>query len=151
MDNAIQMETEKPENESSLRKARLLGIVFLAYSIVLPFVILLIPDTELPASTGPIEVLSWLLILLMPVELLLLYVFYRHFGKNPELDNIMAPAILLYVFATAPSIYGFVIGFIGSSLRLIAIPLGLSFSLVGFGLAWMFISNLWETITSSNQ
>jgi len=151
MDYAIQMETEKPENESSLRKAKLLGIVYLAFSIVLPFVILLIPESELPVSTGPIEVFSWLMILLMPIEILLIYVSYRFFRKRSELGNIVGPAALMYVLAIAPSIYAFIIGFIGSALRLIAIPLGLTFSLVGFWLAWMFLLNLWETITSSNQ
>ena len=141
----------EPESESPLRKAKLIGIAYLVFAIVLPFVVLLIPESELPVSTGPIEVISWLLILLMPLELLLLYAFYRYFGKKSESRNIMGPAILMYVFAIIPSIYGFIIGFIGSSLRIIAIPMGLSFSLVGFWLAWMFISNLWETITSSNQ
>jgi hypothetical protein len=145
------MESVEPSGKLSIRNARLLGIVFLAYSIVVPFISFLIPESELPVSTGPIESFSWLMILLMPVEILLLYVSYRNFGKNPELDNIMAPAILMYIFATAPAIFGFVIGFIGSTLRLIAIPLGMAFSLVGFWLAWMFISTLWETITSSNQ
>ena len=145
------MDSVEPDSKSSLRKARLLGIVFLAYSILLPLIILLIPESELPVSTGPSGVFSWLLILLMPIEILLIYVFYRFFRKRSELGSIMGPAILMYTFAFAPSLYGFIIGFIGSALRLIVIPLGLTFSLVGFLLAWMFLSNLWETITSSNQ
>ncbi|MHA2150337.1 MAG: hypothetical protein ACXAAN_16995 [Candidatus Thorarchaeota archaeon] len=138
------MESVKPSGESIIRKARLLGIVYLVCAIVIPFVILLIPESELPVSTGPSEVFSWLLILLMPIEILLIFVFYRHFRKKPELDSIMGPAALMYVLAVAPSVYAFIIGFIGSVLRLIAIPLGLMFSLVGFWLSWMFLSNLWE-------
>ncbi|MBY8998699.1 MAG: hypothetical protein KGD60_13295 [Candidatus Thorarchaeota archaeon] len=141
----------KPDSESSLRKAKLMGIVYLAFAIVLPFIILLIPESELPVSTGPIEVFSWLMILLMPIEILLIYVSYRFFRKRSELDNIVGPAVLMYVLALAPSVYAFIIGFIGSSLSLIAIPLGLTFSLVGFWLAWMFVSNLWDTTTSSNH
>jgi hypothetical protein len=144
------MEPVKPDNEASLKKARLLGIIFLAYSIVMPFIVLLIPESEIPISTDPIEVFSWLMILLMPIEILLIYVFYRVFRKKSEL-GIMAPAILMYTFAMVPSLYAFIIGFVGSALRLIAIPLGLTCSLVGFWLAWMFLSNLWEIITSSNQ
>ena len=147
----VEMEPVIPDSMSSLRKARLLGIVYLAFTIVLPFIILLIPESELPVSTGPIEVLSWLMMLLMPIVILLIYVFYRFFGKRSELDNIMGPAALMYVLALVPSIYAFIIGFIGSDLRFIAIPLGLTFSLVGFWLAWMFLSNLWDAITSSNQ
>ena len=145
------MDSAKPDSEASLRKARLLGIVYLAFAILLPFVILMIPEAELPVSTGPIEVFSWLMILLMPIEILLIYVSYRFFGKRSELDNIVGPAALMYVLALAPSIYAFIIGFIGSALRFIAMPLGLTFSLVGFLLASMFVSNLWDTITSSNQ
>ena len=141
----------KPDSTSSLRKARLLGIIFLIYTVVLPFIVLLIPEDEFPASTGPIEAFSWLMILLMPVELLLLYIFYRHFVRKPDLDNIMAPAILMYMFAVIPSIYAFIIGFIGSTLRSFAIPLGFTVSLVGFGLAWMFVSKLWEKSHSSDD
>ena len=144
------MDSVKPDSKSSLRKARLLGIVFLAYSIVLPFIVLLIPESELPVSTGPIEVFSWLMIFLMPLEILLIYVFYRFFRKRSELGNIMGPAVLMYMFATIPSIYAFVIGFIGSTLRLIAIPMGLTFSLVGFWFTWMLLPNLWENIHVSD-
>ena len=139
----------KSENKPSLRTARLFGIMFLAYSIVMPFIILLIPESDLPVGSGFSDVISWLMVFLMPVELLLLYVSYRHFSKKSELDNIVGPAILMYMFAVIPSVYAFIIGFIGSSLRSFAIPLGLAISLIGFGLAWMFISNLWENFTAS--
>jgi hypothetical protein len=145
------MEPVKPDNEAPLRKARLLGIVYLASAIVLPFIILLIPESELPVSTGPIEVFSWLMILLMPIEILFIYVSYRFFRKRSELGNIVGPAALMYVLAIAPSIYAFIIGFIGSVLRLVAIPLGLTFSLVGFLLSSMFVSNLWENIQVSEN
>ena len=145
------MESVRPSGEALIRKARLLGIVYIAFAIVLPFIILLIPESELPVSTGPIEVFSWLMILLMPIELLLIYVSYRFFRKRSELGSIMGPAALMYVFALAPSIYAFIIGFIGSALRLIAIPMGLTVSLVGFWLAWMFLSNLWENIQVSEN
>jgi hypothetical protein len=140
------MESVKPDNEAPLRKARLLGIVYLVSAIVLPLIILLIPESELPVSTGPIEVFSWLMILLMPIEILLIYASYRYFRKRSELGNIVGPAALMYVLAIAPSIYAFIIGFIGSALRFIAIPLGLTVSLVGFWLTWMFLTNLWENI-----
>lgn len=141
----------KPGSKPTLRTARLFGIIFLAYSTVMPFIILLIPESDLPIGTGSTDVISWLMILLMPIELLLLYATYRHFGRKSELDNIMGPAILIYMFAMIPSIYAFIIGFIGSTLRSFAIPLGLTISLIGFGLAWMFISNLWENITASDD
>ncbi|OLS25759.1 MAG: hypothetical protein ThorAB25_22050 [Candidatus Thorarchaeota archaeon AB_25] len=147
----VEMESVKPVNEAPLRKARLLGIVYLVFAIVLPFIILLIPESELPVSTGPIEVFSWLMILLMPIEILLIYVSYRFFRKRSELGNIMGPAALMYVLSLAPSIYAFIIGFIGSALRLIAIPMGLTVSLVGFWLIWMFLSNLWENIQVSEN
>ncbi|MFW9793706.1 MAG: hypothetical protein ACFFEE_05370 [Candidatus Thorarchaeota archaeon] len=139
------MSSIKSDNDSQLRKARRLGIIFLAYAIVLPFLILLLPESELPASTGPIEVFSWLMILLMPIEILLIHLSYRHFGKRSELVNIMGPSVLMYTFASVPSVYAFVIGFVESDLRLIAIPLGLVFSLIGFWLALRYSSNLWDT------
>jgi hypothetical protein len=148
---AVEVDFMEPGSKPSLRKARLLGIIFLIYAIVLPFVVLLVPESELPASTGPVEAFSWLLIFLMPVDILLIYVTYCHLGKKSESGNIMGPAILMYMFAVAPSIYGFLIGFIGSAVGSIAIPVGLTISLVGFGLAWMLLSKLWENIHTSDD
>ena len=145
------MSSMKSDNDSQLRQARLLGIIFLAYAIVLPFVILLIPESELPASTGPIELLSWLMMLLMPIEIFLIHLSYRHFGKKSEMANIMGPSVLMYTFASVPSVYAFVIGFVGSNLRLIAIPLGLVFSFIGFWLALVYSSRLWEKMKTSDQ
>jgi len=148
---AVEVDFMEPDSKPSLRKARLLGIIFLIYTIVLPFIVLLIPEDELPVSTGPIEAFSWLMLFLMPIELLLLYISYRHFRKKPELPNIMGPAMLMYMFAVIPSIYAFVIGFIGSNLRGIAIPLGLALSLIGFWLIWIFLPNLQENINRSDD
>jgi hypothetical protein len=145
------MSSMKSDNDSQLRQARLLGIIFLAYAIVLPFVILLLPESELPASTGPIELLSWLMMLLMPIEIFLIHLSYRHFGKKSEMANIMGPSVLMYTFASVPSVYAFVIGFVGSNLRLIAIPLGLVFSFIGFWLALVYSSRLWEKMKTSDQ
>ncbi|MCK4278941.1 MAG: hypothetical protein KAW94_00015 [Candidatus Thorarchaeota archaeon] len=132
-----------------LRQVKLLGIVFLAGSIVLPLMALIVPESEIPASTGPW--LSWLLILLMPIEILLIYLVYRFLNKRPRQDNLMGSAFLMYMFGIAPSIYGTIIGFIDSALRYIAIPLGLVFSLVGLGFAFMLLSNLWDNIQAFNQ
>ena len=150
IDNAIQMETEKPENESSLRNARRMGIVFLTYAIVFPFVTLIVPENEHPVGTGS-TILSWLMIFLMPVEILLIYVLYRYSGKRFGLNNFQALAVLMYTFAIAPSIYAFVIGFTDSTLRSVAIPMGLMFSLIGFWLALKLLSNHWDAITTYNQ
>jgi hypothetical protein len=139
------MESVEPDSTQTIRKARLQGIVYLAISLVMPLIIFLIPESELPVSTGPSEVFSWMLMLLMPIVILLIYISYRFFRKRSELDNIFGPASLMYMFAIIPSIYAFVIGFIGSNLRFIAIPFGLGASIVGFWLAWMFVSNLWES------
>jgi len=144
------MESVEPSGKLSIRNARLFGIIFLAYSVVIPFIILLLPKQELPPNAG-ISMLSWLMILLMPIELLLLYAFYRYYRNKPDLDNIMGPAILMYMFATIPSVYAFVIGFTNPDLQSLAIPLGLTFSLLGFLFAFRFVSFLWGKITSSNQ
>jgi hypothetical protein len=143
------MELMYPDDDSSLRSARRIGIVFLAYAIGLPLLIVAL-GPQLPTSTGP-YVLSWVMMALMPIEILLVYVFYRFFSKRGRFQNIMGPSVLMYVVATIPSIYAFIIGFIDSALGLIAIPLGLMFSLIGLWFASMFISRLWSDSLESNQ
>ncbi|UCH03820.1 MAG: hypothetical protein JSW05_09515 [Candidatus Thorarchaeota archaeon] len=123
------------------RNIRILALVFLAYAIVLPLLALMLPESTLPASTGS-SLLSWVMILLMPFEIVLVYVFYRYFARNPRFENLLGPAVLMYVLATTPSIYALTIGMIDSSLRLIAIPLGLMFSIVGLWLALMLLSKI---------
>jgi len=144
------METEKLENESTFRNTRRMGIVFLTYAIVFPFVTLIVPENELPVGIES-TILSWLMIFLMPIEILLIYALYRYSSKRFGLNNFQALAVLMYTFAIAPSIYAFVIGFTDSSLRTVAIPMGLMFSLTGFWLALKLLSNHWDALTAYNQ
>ncbi|MHA1961997.1 MAG: hypothetical protein ACW99U_17460 [Candidatus Thorarchaeota archaeon] len=144
------MKSVPSEIGSSLRKVRLTGIVFFAYVIVLPLITLLIPESEVPVNAGPLW-FPWLLVFLMPLEILLVYLIYRSFSKRIGTYNLMGPAILMYTLAIAPSIYSFLIGFLDSALRHIGILLGLLFSLLGFWLASMLLSRLDETIQMSNH
>ena len=133
-----------------LRSVKLLGIVFLAFSMVLPLIVLLIPESEIPVSTGPL-VLSWLMILLMPIEILLIYVVHHFLSKRPRQGNFKASAYIMYMIGTIPSIYGTIIAFTDSTLRHTAILLGLMFSLVGLGFAFRLSLNLWDNIQAFNQ
>ncbi|UCE10862.1 MAG: hypothetical protein JSW61_02745 [Candidatus Thorarchaeota archaeon] len=140
------------ENDSGppLRKARIIGVGFLGWAIVLPFIIMIIPESEFPEATGPF-LLSWVMLFLMPIEILLVYLVYRFFSKKAELEDLVGPAILMYTLAIAPSIYAFIIGFIDLALRYIAAPLGLAFSLSGFLLASMLLPRLEESIQTSSH
>lgn len=144
------METENSETEKPLRNARRMGIVFLTYAIVFPFITLIVPENESPVGTASV-MLSWLMIFLMPVEILLIYMLYRFFGKRFGLNNFQGLAVLMYTFALAPSIYAFAIGFTDSSLRSVAIFMGLVFSLTGFWLALRLLSDHWDAVTANNQ
>ena len=146
----VQMDSAISNSDSSIRNASRIRVVFIVYAIVLPLISLIIPESVLPVNTESL-LLSWVLIILMPIELLLIYMFYRLFERISESDNIMSPAILMYMVATIPSIYALIIGFTDSTLRLLAIPLGMTFSLTGLLIAAMFVSILWEKITTSNQ
>jgi len=144
------METENSETEKPLKNSRRMGIVFLTYAIVFPFITLLLPENEAPVGTASI-ILSWLMIFLMPVEILLIYMLFRFFGNKFGLNNFQGLAVLMYTFAIAPSIYAFAIGFTDSSLRSVAILLGLIFSLTGFWLVLKLLSNHWDAIMANNQ
>ena len=141
--NSIQSE------RNPLRSMKLLGRDFLAGSIVLPLMALIVPESEIPASTEPW--FSWLLIIMMPICILLVYVSYRFFGKRVGLNNFEGGAAFMYMFGLTPSIYGTIIGFMDSALRHTAILLGLMFSLVGFGFAFMHLQNLWDNTQTFNQ
>jgi hypothetical protein len=143
------METEPPEYDSSLKKARRIGILFLAYAIVFPLVTFILPENGLTVDSG-ISMFSWLLIFLMPTELLLIYGFYHYTCKRFGLDNLQGIAVPMYVFSTIPSIYAFIIGFFNSALRLLAITIGLMFSLTGLWLASMLLSRRYEDSTAYN-
>ncbi|MHA3962549.1 MAG: hypothetical protein AM325_003335 [Candidatus Thorarchaeota archaeon SMTZ1-45] len=146
----VQMDSTISFDDSSLGNANRIRLVFLVYAVVLPLVSFIIPESDLPGNTNPLF-LSWVLLVMMPIELLLIYVFFRFFERSTQWESIMGPAILMYMVATAPSIYAFIIGFTDSALRLLAIPVGLTFSLTGLLIAAMFVSTLWEKVSTSNQ
>lgn len=134
MDSAIS------DHESQLRKARRLGVIFIAYAIVLPFIALILHTPEAPMDLTA-SVISWAMMIMMPIELLFIYLLHRHVTKRPTQITFMGQAILMYTFAMAPSVYAVVTAFIGFTLGSLAIPLGLAFSLTGFWLALHFLSN----------
>jgi len=146
----VQMDSTVSFDDSSLGNTNRIRLVFLVYAIVLPLVSLIIPESDLPGNTEPM-LLSWVLFVMMPIELLLIYVFFRFFERNTQWESIMGPAILMYMVATIPSIYALIIGFTDSALRLLAIPVGLTFSLTGLLIAAMFVSILGEKVSTSNQ
>ncbi|MFW9768417.1 MAG: hypothetical protein ACFFF9_07885 [Candidatus Thorarchaeota archaeon] len=134
-------------SDSSFRNARLLGILMSIYAIALPFISVILPESGDPTPAGA-PMISWGLILIMPFEIVLIYVIYWSFGRRSASYNIMGPAVLMYALATAPSIYSLVIGMINPPFRYLAAPAGLLFSLVGLGLSLRFVSALRDRIVA---
>lgn len=128
------------ESELLLRRSGQLGAVFVASTIMYQVVLFWIEPAE-PAGPEFMQI-SWIMIFLMPVEILLILVFYRVFRKSPNTQSFMGRIVLLYVMGIAPGIYGFVIGFGNPVLRPLGRMLGLSFSLLGLGIALVLRSNL---------
>ena len=144
------MNSDGVDSDSSLKNARRLGLVFFAYAIALPFISFILPESGNPL-TESISIISWTLILMMPVDILLVYLFYWIFRKKTASYDIMGPAVLMYTVASVPSVYAFVIGFINSTLRYLAAPLGLMLSLTGLWLSLRFVSSLGEMVWTPSE
>ena len=132
------------------RNVKVWALVSFIYIMVFSIFGLIIPESDLPVNTEPIF-LSLVLIILMPVEILLVYSSYRFFIKRTDQHNLMGPAILMYIFSFAPALYGFLLRTLDATLSAFAVPLGLSFSLVGYGLTTMLLPSLNENIHQSKQ
>jgi hypothetical protein len=139
----MKMESTESYIDSSFGNTKRLVILFFVYAIILPFFSLILPGSEDPV-TPSVTIISWFVILLMPMDLLLVYVIYLIFRRRTMSSDITGPAVLMFVAATAPSIYTVLFGVINSPLRYLAISLGLIFSLVGLFLALRFVSALKE-------
>ena len=135
------MDSVEPDSDSSLRSARNLGYLFFIYAIALPFVSIILPESGNYITSGG-TIISWVLILMMPMEILLVYLIYWTFRRTSGSFNIMSLAIPMYLVATTPSIYVLIIGMINPPFRYIAAPVGLLFSLVSLWLAIRFLPNL---------
>ena len=146
----MRMESTESYIDSSFENAKRLAVLFFVYAIILPFVSLILPESEYPV-TQSVTIFSWVFILLMPMELLALYVIYLVFRNRSISFDIMGPAVLMFIVATVPSIYAVVIGLINSPLRYLATSLGLIFSLVGLWLSLRFLSALKESVMTTNQ
>jgi hypothetical protein len=146
----MRMESTESNNDQSFRNAKRLAVLFFVYAVSLPFVSLVLPGSGYP-PTPSVTIISWVVILMMPMELVFLYVIYWVFRKRSVQFDIMGPAVLMFVVATVPSIYTVVIGLISSPLRYLATALGLIFSLVGLWLSLRFLSALEELVVTTNQ
>ena len=146
----MRMEFTESNNDLNFRNAKRLGVLFFVYAVTLPFVSLVLPDSGYPPTPG-VTMISWVAILMMPVELVVLYGIYLLFKKRSMQFDYMGPAVLMFVVATAPSIYTVIIGFLNSPLGYLATALGLIFSLVGLWLSLRFLSALEESAVTTNQ
>lgn len=127
---------------------RILAIVFLVYSIFLLFFGFTMPTSDLPPNTIAL-LFSLLMMCLMPIELILEYVFYLVLAKRTKPENILGIAALLLTVGSVPAIYGFLIGIMDSLLQLPGAIAGLVFSLSGLLLAWTLINKIWESAISN--
>ena len=132
------------------RNVKFVMMVAFIYIMVINFFTLIIPDSDLPVITEPL-LFSWVLIVLMPLMIPLIYGFYRFYSKRTDLNTLMGPAISLYMFSIVPSIYAFIIGILDVILRPFAIPFGLVVSLIGYGFVCHLLPKLNETIQTTNQ
>ncbi len=138
------MELGSSEN-NPLRIVKILGMVFFAYAIILLLVALIIPITDAPQTIAP-TVLSLVMMALMPVEILLVYAFYRALGNKTKPGNITGLAVLMYIVGVNPAIYALIIGFTDSFSRYFGVIMGLAFSLGGLLFAWILLSRLLENM-----
>jgi hypothetical protein len=146
----IELDSVESYNASNLANAKRLVWVFFIYAIALPFISFILPESEYPLTEG-IVIFSWVVILLMPMDLLLVYLIYWIFGKRERSFNVIGPAVLMFVVATNPSIYAVVSGMVNSTFRYFTAPLGLIFSFVGLLLSLRFVSALGEMVVNPNQ
>lgn len=128
--------------EALLRKARRLGMIFVCYAIALPIIAMLMPESGTPS--GP-STISLIMICLMPLEILLIYALYLYSRNKTKPLNFIGIAVLMYTLGTAPSIYGFVIGFSDIAFRPIGPMLGLLFSIAGLGISFILSPRLLES------
>ena len=143
------MNTIQPKN-NGFRSVRILVIPFLACAIILPLLAIIGPLPDSPPPSGQ-SIISLIMIILMPLELALVYIFYRLLGKKTNAQNIPGIAALLFMTGTIPSIYGFIIGFTDPFLRMPGVLLGLIFGLSGLFLAWTLINRIWDSINSDTS
>ena len=128
------------------RIVRILIAPFLANAIISPFLIIILPLPAPPPSTA-VSFMSLVMMILMPFELVLVYILYRFLEKKTNSENIPGIAALLYMTGTIPSVYGFVIGFTDPIMRTLGVLMGLLFGLTGMFLAWTLINRIWESIS----
>ena len=129
---------------------RLLAIVFLAYAIFIPLIGIIMSSPSVPSSEG-LFLFSLVLMIMMPIDLFLVYIFYQLLGKRTTATNIPGIAAILFVLGSSPSIYGFIVAFTNSALKTTGALTGLSFGLVGMFIAWVLVNRLWESIGSESS
>ncbi|MFW9848764.1 MAG: hypothetical protein ACFFF4_06470 [Candidatus Thorarchaeota archaeon] len=129
------------------RSVRILAIITLADAIILPLIAIVLPLPDSPPPTGQ-SIISLIMMILMPLELILVYIFYQLLGKKTNTKNLPGIAALLFMTGTIPSIYGFIIGFTDPLLRIAGVLIGLLFGLSGWFLAWILINRIWNSFNS---
>ncbi|MCF2135809.1 MAG: hypothetical protein K9W43_01080 [Candidatus Thorarchaeota archaeon] len=126
-----------------LKKIRIFGIILLFYLFILLYLMSRL-FSDIPISTN----LSWILLLLIPVDFGLVFVLYNYFLHRKRIGNPFGFVILLYIFSLNPALFASLLGIIGSPFTLVALFFGFAFSVTDFIFIMKNASRLWETDSS---
>ncbi len=126
--------------EDAIQKFKMLAIIFIIYSVALPMMSYVIQSPV----TQELTLLSWMFILIMPMEFIMLYPIYLFIRKNFNQKSPIGPALLMYTPSVTPAVYALMASLISPSMRILAVGLGITSSFMGILLAFILLSRLIE-------
>ena len=131
------------DSDTLLRKSRLFGIICFLFPVVCQVLLFI---AQVPPEYPDLTTMtfSWLLILLMPVDLALTFVMQRFLERRMKPESFPGLTTLLYTIGITPTIYGLIIAFINSAMGAFGNLLGLVFSYTIIACIWILSPSLLE-------
>jgi hypothetical protein len=134
-------ETQKAKGH--LRRARLIWLFMIAEIIVIIGFASIFSE-ETPVSDDGAILFTWILMVIMLVDIGMQLLFYNLFSSKGTVQSALGGSILIETMAVAIAIYGMLCMVLNTPLKQTGLLAGLILSFLAMGLAWILTTNLFS-------
>jgi hypothetical protein len=134
---------ESQRAQSHLKKARRIWLFALVDVIVMLGFTLILPE-ETPVSDEGAILFTWILMVMMVVDIGIQLLFYNLFLTKGTVESALGGSILIDMMAVGIAIYGMLSIVMNTTLKQIGLFVGIVLSFIALGLAWILTTNLFS-------
>jgi hypothetical protein len=134
---------EQQSTDSQLKKARIFWFFMLINIVMIVGFAFIFPEGTNRPNEGAI-VLTWILVVLMPFEIGLQFLFYNYFSSKRNVQYALGGSFIITMLGLGIALYGMLIRLLDTSFSQTGWLMSIILSFLALGLGWIFTTNLFS-------